>query len=83
MRSLRTPIPVKTTNMFEDPGTKSGQDPSKRTGLTSIPSGIHWAATPEPSEAATELEKINISTFQDTLAEVALAIIRRRKQLAS
>ncbi len=66
--------------MYEDPGAENGQDSGpdrrKQTGWTSI----HCAAALETIEAATELEKINISTFQDTVAEIALAVARRRQK---
>ncbi len=47
--------------------------------LTSIPEGIHCAATPEDQEDNDELDEIAIENFLDILAEVALAVARRRK----
>ena len=52
--------------------------------LTSIHGRIHCAATPdatEHDEDETELDRIAIDNLLDTLAEVALAIARRREQL--
>jgi len=48
-------------------------------GLTPIHRRIHCAATPDTSEVD-ELGLIAIDHFIDTLAEVATAIARRRKQ---
>ena len=49
--------------------------------LTCIHRGIHCAATPDELEAEDELDQIAIQHFLDTLAEVALAVARRRQQL--
>ena len=52
--------------------------------LTRIHRRIHCAATPdatEHDEHETELDRIAIDNLLDTLAEVALAIARRRDQL--
>ena len=52
--------------------------------LTRIHGRIHCAATPDASEHdedETELDRIAIDNLLDTLAEVALAIARRREQL--
>ena len=49
--------------------------------LTPIHSRIHCAATPDTTESDHELDQIAIDHFLDTLAEVALAIARRREQL--
>ena len=52
--------------------------------LTRIHGRIHCAATPdatEHDEHETELDRIAIDNLLDTLAEVALAIVRRREQL--
>ncbi len=57
------------------------QDPAQPTALTSIRRGIHCAATPEHPEEDDELDEIAINHFLDTLAEVALAVARRRQQL--
>ena len=46
--------------------------------LTSIPKGIHCAATPEDLNGQYELDEIAIDHFLDTLAEVALAVANRR-----
>ena len=62
--------------------------PEPRSGvpdaLTGIHGRIHCAATPgdtEHDEHETELDRIAIDNLLDTLAEVALAIARRREQL--
>ena len=52
--------------------------------LTPIHRRIHFPATPDASEHdedETELDRIAIDNLLDTLAEVALAIARRREQL--
>ena len=65
-----------------------GGQPEPRSGvpdaLTRIHRRIHCAATPDASEHdedETELDRIAIDNLLDTLAEVALAIARRREQL--
>ena len=50
-------------------------------GLTPIHRRIHCAATPDTTEVPSELDQIAVDHFLDTLAEVAMAIIRRRQQL--
>ena len=64
------------------------RQPEPRSGvpdaLTRIHGGIHCGATPdatEHDEHETELDRIAIDNLLDTLAEVALAIARRREQL--
>ena len=52
-------------------------------GLTPIHSRIHCAATEDTSEDDDELEGIAIDHLLNAFAEVALAIARRREQLAS
>ena len=48
-------------------------------GLTCIPACIHCAATPdEGTGEESELDRIAIEHFLDTLAEVALAVSARR-----
>ena len=57
-------------------------DPSRtddQNGLTPIPRRIHCAATDENLDSENELDQIAIDHFMDTLAEVTLAIIRRRQ----
>ena len=65
-----------------------GGQPEPRSGapdaLTPIHTRIHCAATPDAHEHdddETELDRIAIDNLLDTLAEVALAIARRREQL--
>ena len=62
-----------------------GGQPEPRSGvpdaLTRIHRRIHCAATPdapEHDEDETELDRIAIDNLLDTLAEIALAIARRR-----
>ena len=50
-------------------------------GLTCIHRRIHCAATQGTTNGDNELEKIQIDYFVSTLAEVALAIARRKDQL--
>ena len=64
------------------------RQPEARSGtpdaLTPIHRRIHFPATPdapEHDEDETELDRIAIDNLLDTLAEVALAIARRREQL--
>ncbi len=50
-------------------------------GLTPIHERIHCAATTDTTELPSEMDRIAIDHFLDVLAEVAMAIIRRRQQL--
>lgn len=50
-------------------------------GLTPIHRRIHCGATPDTTETNEELDHIAIDHFLDIMAELALAIVRRRKQL--
>ena len=52
-------------------------------GLTSIHPRIHWPATPDTTESENELDQITVDHFLDTLAEIAIAIVRRRQTLDS
>ena len=52
-------------------------------GLTPIHRRIHCAATPYAPGLTHEIEQIAIDHFLGTLAEVALAIARRREQVDS
>ena len=70
------------TNL-RDPETPT-QESGAVDALTGIHGRIHCAATPdapEHDEDETELDRIAIDNLLDTLAEVALAIARRREQL--
>ena len=63
--------------------TTGGSPPEESGGvnrLTSISRRIHCGATPDV-EFENELDQIAIDSFLDTLAEVAMAAIRRRGQL--
>ncbi len=51
--------------------------------LTCIHGRIHCAAADQPGNDADELQQIEIRHFIDTLAEVALAVARRREGLGS
>ena len=64
----------------------SGQDVNKNgfepeNGLTPIHQRIHCAATPDTIADANQLDVIAREIFIDTLAEVALAIARRKIEL--
>ena len=61
----------------------AGEESGLGERLTCIHPRIHCVATPENIETKDELENIAINNFLDTLADVALAIIRRRGQLDS
>ena len=50
-------------------------------GLTPIHQRIHCAATPDTIADANQLAIITVDNFVDTLAEVALAIARRKIEL--
>ena len=50
-------------------------------GLTPIHRRIHCAITPDNTGGQNELDQIAVDHFLDTLAEVALAIARRRERL--
>ncbi len=52
-------------------------------GLTPIHQRIHCAATADTTQPENELDSIAINNFLDTLAEVALAVARRKAQLDS
>ena len=61
-------------------GVSTPQESSGVNGLTPIHRRIHCAATPDSEN---ELDSIAIDHFLDSLAEVALAVARRREQLDS
>ena len=50
-------------------------------GLTCIPQRIHCTATPDTNRDENELDRIAIDTFLDTIADIALAVARRRQQV--
>ena len=50
-------------------------------GLTPIHQRIHCAATPDNTGDVDELDIIAVDNFLDTLAEVAVAIARRKEHL--
>ena len=63
----------------------NGRYPPKESGglngLTPIHGRIHCVATPDTTDDVNELEVIVVDNLFGTLAEVALAIARRRKQV--
>ena len=52
-------------------------------GLTPIHGRIHCAAADGPNDSPDDLQQIEIAHFIDTLAEIALAVARRRSELES
>ena len=46
-------------------------------GLTCIPRRIHCAATRDTAEELSELDRIDVDNFLNTLAEIALAVAAR------
>ena len=54
---------------------KSENDPSE--GLTCIHARIHCAATHDGVEAESEVDRMTIDNFLETLSEVALAVAAR------
>ena len=50
-------------------------------GLTCVHGRIHCAAAEGPPDGANELQQIEIRHFIDTLAEIALAVARRKEGL--
>ena len=48
--------------------------------LTCIGQPIHCAATPEEPSGQNEQDEMDITNFLNVLAEVALAVARRRQQ---
>ena len=59
-----------------------GREKNKTIGLealTSIGEPIHCAATPEGPPGQNEQDEIDITNFLNVLAEVALAVARRRQ----
>ena len=63
-------------NVFSSPEESGGVN-----GLTPIHRRIHCGATPDTTEPDNELDRIAINNFLGTVAEVAIAIARRREQL--
>ena len=51
--------------------------------LTCIHQRIHCPATTDATEELNEQDEIQIAAFLDTLAEVALAVAKRREQLGN
>ncbi|MDA1129098.1 MAG: hypothetical protein O2913_10430 [Chloroflexi bacterium] len=49
--------------------------------MTCIHGRIHCATADEPDEGEDDLQQIDVRDFLDTLAEIALAVARRRQEL--
>ena len=62
-------------------GLSRSEESGSVNGLTPIHQRIHCAATPDTIDEVNEVDVITIGNFLDTLAEVAMTIARRRKQL--
>ena len=62
-------------------GLSRSEESGSVNGLTPIHQRIHCAATPDTIADANELDVIAREIFIDTLAEVALAIARRKIEL--
>ena len=65
--------------VVSDSVNPSNDESGAEKALTPIHAGIHCGATGDSLESGNELDQIAIDNFLDTLAEVALAIIRRRQ----
>ena len=59
----------------------SPQESGPVEGLTCIHGRIHWPDTFHACETDDELDQIHIDNFLNTLAEVALAIAKRKEYL--
>ena len=64
------------TNGVSPPGAGGAEK-----ALTPIHRRIHCAATADTTEGGNELDQLAVDAFLDTLAEVALAVARRKEQL--
>jgi len=62
-------------------GVSPPEESGSEKALTPIPRRIHWGATPDAVEPEDELVNIAINNFLDTLAEIALAVARRKQEL--
>ena len=65
--------------MVSDSVNPSNDESGVEKTLTPIHTRIHCAATDENLDGENELDQIAINHFLDTLAEVTLAVIRRRQ----
>ena len=66
-QASHTPVPA---------GGSEGKD-----ALTCIHVPIHCAAADEPDGGEDDLQQIDVRNFIDALAEIALAVARRRQEL--
>ena len=86
-RSIRLAVLTSgSVNLVTAQRKKSSTPPDKRDidhGLKSGQRRIHCAAADEPNDSPDDLQQIEISNFIDTLAEIALAVARRRQELES
>ena len=64
-----------------DNGAHPGDEIRPVNGLTCIHGRIHCVATQDATDECDELQQLQVQHFLSTLAEVALAIARRRGQL--
>ena len=64
---------------MSDSVNPSNDESGVEKALTPIHTRIHCAATDYTLDGTNELDQIAIDDFLDTLAEVTLAIIRRRQ----
>ena len=65
--------------VVSDSPNPSDDESGVEKALTPIHTRIHCAATDENLDGENELDQIAIDNFLDTLADVTLAIIRRRQ----
>ena len=52
-------------------------------GLTCIPRRIHWPDTTDLIESDNELDRIAVDNFLETLADIALAVAKRKERVNS
>ena len=65
-------------NLVQLNGYQPGDESGGSDGLTRIHRRIHCLATNQPGAAENELQEREITHFIDALAEIALAVARRR-----
>ena len=69
------------TDAYTQPDPHRKNEPLE--GLISVDGRIHYTATPDTTEEQNDLDGIQIESFLSTLADVALAVARRKEQLDS